>query len=144
LSASRTGRLYPQECSWYSFSLGAKSTPVRSEGNMSLKKPVTPPGIDPGTFRIVAQRLNHCATPRPLHVAIHINHDLFSQNIIRVIKSRRMRLAGHVACMRKRRDAYIVLVGKPEWKRPHGRHRCRWEDNIKMDLQEVGWGQRTD
>ena len=42
--------------------------------------------------------------------------------------------------MRERRVAYRVLVGKPEGKRPHGRHRCRWENNIKMDLQEVGWG----
>ena len=61
LSALRTGRLYPQEYSWYSFSLWAESTPgamVWSEGNMSLKNPVTPPGIDPGTVRLVAQRLN--------------------------------------------------------------------------------------
>ena len=66
LSASRTGRLYPQEYSWYSFSLGAESTPgamVWLEGNMSLKNPVTTPGIDPGTVRLVAQRLKHCATP---------------------------------------------------------------------------------
>ena len=58
LSALRTGRLYPQEYSWYSFSLWAESTPgamVWSEGNMSLKNPVTPPGIDPGTVRLVAQ-----------------------------------------------------------------------------------------
>ena len=66
LSALRTGRLYLQECSWYSFSLGAESTPVAmvwSEGNMSLKNPVTPPGIDPGTVQLVAQHLNHYATP---------------------------------------------------------------------------------
>ena len=67
-SAPRTGRLYPQECSWYSFSLGAM---VRSEGNMSLKNPVTPPGIDPGTVRLVAQRPNHYATPGPHHQVIH-------------------------------------------------------------------------
>ena len=56
----------PRKCSWYSFSLGADSTPgpwVRSEGNMSLKNPVTPPGIDHGTVRLVPQRLNHYATP---------------------------------------------------------------------------------
>jgi len=54
------------------------------------------------------------------------------------MKSRRIRWAGHVACMR-RGEAYIVfLVGKPEGKRPLGRPRRRWEDNIKMDLQEVG------
>jgi hypothetical protein len=73
LSASRTGRLYPQECSWYSFSLGAESTPramVRSEGNMLLKNPVTPPGIDPGTVRLVAQRLNHHAVKYVLYFYI--------------------------------------------------------------------------
>jgi len=51
-----------------------------------------------------------------------------------------MRWAGHVACMGKRRGVYRVLVGKPEGKRPLGRPRRRWEDNIKMDLQEVGCG----
>jgi len=61
-------------------------------------------------------------------------------NIFRVIKSRRMRLEGHVARMGERRDVYRVLVGKPEGKRPLGRPRRRWEDNIKMDLQEVGCG----
>jgi len=49
-----------------------------------------------------------------------------------------MRWAGHVACMEERRGIYRILVGKPEGKRPLGRHRLRWEDNIKMDLQEVG------
>jgi hypothetical protein len=66
LSALRTGRLCPQECSWYSFSLGAESTlraMVRSEGNVSLKNRVTSPGIDLGTVLLVAQRLNHYATP---------------------------------------------------------------------------------
>jgi hypothetical protein len=51
-----------------------------------------------------------------------------------------MRLAGHVALMGERRGVYRVLVGKPEGKRPLGRPRCRWKDNIKMDLQEVGCG----
>jgi hypothetical protein len=68
------------------------------------------------------------------------NEDLYdlyySLNIIRVIKSRRMRWAGHVAYMR-RRGAYRVLVGRPEGKRPLGRHSRRWEGNIKPDLQEV-------
>ena len=50
-----------------------------------------------------------------------------------------MRWAGHVVHMGERRGVYRVLVGKPEGKRPLGRPRCRWEDNIKMDLQEVGW-----
>jgi len=59
-------------------------------------------------------------------------------NIVRVVKSRRMRWAGHVARMGKGRGVHRVLVGKPEGKRPLGRPRRRWEDNIKMDLQVVG------
>jgi hypothetical protein len=67
--------------------------------------------------------------------------DLYSSpNIIRVIKSRRMRWAGHVAQMGEGRCAYKILVGRPEGRRPLGRPRCRWEDNIKMGLKEVGWG----
>jgi hypothetical protein len=61
----------------------------------------------------------------------------FSPNIIRVIKSRRMRWAGHVARMGERRSVCRVLVGKLEGKKPLGRPRHRWEDNIKMDLKEV-------
>jgi hypothetical protein len=61
-----------------------------------------------------------------------------SPNIVRVIKSRRMRWAGHVVRMRKRRIVYRVLVGKPEGRRPLGRPRRRWEDNIKMDIWELG------
>ena len=57
-----------------------------------------------------------------------------SPNIVRVIKSRRMRWAGHVARMGERRGLYMVLVGKPERKRAHGIPRHRWKDNIKMDL----------
>ena len=57
--------------------------------------------------------------------------------ILRVIKSRRMRWAGHVARMVEERGAYRVLVGKPEGKRSLGRPRRRWVDNIRMDLQEV-------
>ena len=61
--------------------------------------------------------------------------DLYcSPNIVRVIKSRRMRWVGHVARMEKGRGVHKVLVGKPEGKRPLGRPRRRWEDNIKMDL----------
>jgi len=63
-----------------------------------------------------------------------------SPNIVRVIKLRRMRWVGHVARMGERRSLYRVLVGKPEGKRPIGRSKHRWEDNIKMDLQEVGCG----
>jgi len=68
-------------------------------------------------------------------------NDLYSSpSIVRVIKSRRMRWAGHVACVGERRGAYRVLVEKPEGNRPLGRSRHRWEDNIEMDLQEVGCG----
>ena len=63
-----------------------------------------------------------------------------SANIVRVIKSRIMRWAGHVAHMEEGRVVNKVLVGKPEGKRPLGRPRRRWEDNIKMDLEEVGRG----
>jgi hypothetical protein len=62
-----------------------------------------------------------------------------SPNIIRLIKSRRLKLVGHVARMWERRGAYRDLVGKPEGRRPLGRHRRRWEDNIKMRVEEVGW-----
>jgi hypothetical protein len=66
-------------------------------------------------------------------------NDLYSlPNIVRVVKSRRMRWAGHVARMGEVRGVNRVLVGKPEGKRPLGRPRRRWEDNILMDLQEVG------
>jgi hypothetical protein len=61
-------------------------------------------------------------------------------DIIRQIISRRMRWAGHVARMGEGRNVYRVLVGKPEGKRPLGRPRRRWEDGIKMDLREIGWG----
>jgi len=68
-------------------------------------------------------------------------NDLYSSpNIVRVIKSRRMRWAGHVARMGEDTGAYRVLVGKPEGKRPQGRPRRRCVDNIRMGLQEVGCG----
>ena len=63
-----------------------------------------------------------------------------SPNIVRVIKSRRMRWVGHVARMGEERAVYRVLVGKPEGKRPLARPRRIWVDNIRMDLQEVGCG----
>ena len=67
--------------------------------------------------------------------------DLYSlPNIVRAVKSRRMRWAGHVARMVEGRGVHRVLVGKPEGKRPLGRPRCKWEDNIKTDLREVGGG----
>jgi len=69
-----------------------------------------------------------------------LNHMYSSPNIVRVIKSRRMRWPGHVARMGEERWVYRVLVGKPEGERPLGRPRRRWVDNIRMDLQEVGCG----
>jgi hypothetical protein len=66
-------------------------------------------------------------------------HSLYSSpNIVRVMKSRRMRWAGHVARMGEGRGVYRVLVGRPEGKRPLGRPKRRWEDNIKLDLREIG------
>ena len=61
-----------------------------------------------------------------------------SPNIVGVIKSRRMRWAGHVARMEEGRSAFKILTGKPKRKRPLVRPRCRWEDNIRMDLEEIG------
>ena len=69
-----------------------------------------------------------------------INEMCSSPSIVQVIKSRRMRWAGHVARMGVRRGIHRVLVGKLEGRRPLGRQRHRWEDNIKMDLQELGCG----
>jgi hypothetical protein len=67
--------------------------------------------------------------------------DLYSSpSIIRIIKSRSMRWAGHVARMGEKRNVYRLLVGKPEGRRPIVRPRCRWLGNIRMDLGEVGWG----
>jgi hypothetical protein len=66
--------------------------------------------------------------------------DLYSSpSIIRIIKSRRIKMAGHVARMGEKRNAYRLLVGKPEGKKPLGRQRRWWVDNIRMDLGEVGW-----
>ena len=71
---------------------------------------------------------------------MELNNLYPSSNIVRVIKSRRMRYAGHVARTGEEKGAYRVLVGKPEGKRPLGRPRHRCVYNIKMDLQEVGCG----
>jgi hypothetical protein len=68
-------------------------------------------------------------------------HNLYSSSdIIRQVKSRRIRWAGHMARMGEEREVYKVLVGKPEGKRPLGRPRHRWEDGIRMDLRETGLG----
>jgi hypothetical protein len=69
-------------------------------------------------------------------------HNLYSSpNIIRMIKSKRIRWAGHVPRMRTKRNAYRILVGKPDGMRPLGRPRCRWVDNIQIDLKRdrMGW-----
>jgi hypothetical protein len=71
-------------------------------------------------------------------------HNLYSSlDIIRRIKSRGMRWAGHVACMGEGRNVYRVLVGKPEGKSPLGRPRRRCEEGLKMDLRETGWEVRS-
>jgi hypothetical protein len=76
---------------------------------------------------------------RKLHSEeLHILYS--SSNIIRQIESRRMRWAGHVARMGEERNVYRVLMGKPDGKRPLGIPRHSWEDGIRMDLRETGWG----
>jgi len=68
-------------------------------------------------------------------------HNLYaSPNIIKNIKTRRMRWAGHVTHMGELRNAHKIFVGKLEGRRPYGRPRCRWEDNIRMDVREIGCG----
>jgi hypothetical protein len=70
-------------------------------------------------------------------------HNLYSSpSIIRMIKSRSMRCAGHVARMGEKQDAYRILVGNPKGNRPVGRPRRRWVDNIKMDVTEIEWDSR--
>jgi hypothetical protein len=69
------------------------------------------------------------------------NEELYSwPSIIGIIKSRRMRWTGHIARMGEKRNASRLLLGKPEGKRPLGRSRLRWVDNIRMELGELGWG----
>jgi hypothetical protein len=68
-------------------------------------------------------------------------HNLYcSRSIIRIIKSRRMRWAGHITRMGEKGNAYRILMRKLEGRRPLRRPRRGWEDNIKMDLREIGWG----
>jgi hypothetical protein len=87
--------------------------------------------------RIFGPKRDEDGSWRKLHNdELHILYS--SPNIVRVIKSRRMRWAGHVARMGEGRGVYRVLVGRPEGKRPLGRPRRRWEDKIKMVLREIG------
>jgi hypothetical protein len=82
--------------------------------------------------------LGLCVKMLFMHSAIEFN--LYSSpSIIRMIKSRRMRRTGHIARMGETRNAYRILVGKAEGKRPQGRTRRRWVENIRMDLREIGW-----
>jgi hypothetical protein len=66
-----------------------------------------------------------------------------STNIVRVTNSRRLGWAGHVASMKECRSTFKILTGKPTGKRPLGRRRCRWEDNIRMDVKEIGINTRN-
>jgi hypothetical protein len=86
--------------------------------------------------RIFGPKRDEDGSQRKLHND-ELNSLYSSPNIVRVIKSRRMRWAGHVARMGEGRGVYKVLVGRPEDKRPLGRRRLRWEDNIKMDLSQM-------
>ena len=93
-----------------------------------------------GRSAVAPRILKHSTNLRcVISFTVVVPWDLYSlPNIVRVVKSRRMRWAGHVARMGEDRGVHRVLVGKPEGKSPLGRPRRRWEDNIKMDLQEVG------
>ena len=114
------------ECETWSLTLREKRK-LRVFENMVLRRIFGPrrDEVTGGSRRLHNEKLN----------------DLYSSpSIVRVIKSRRMRWAGHVARMGEEREVYRVLVGKPEGKRPLGRPRLRWVDNIRLDLQEVGCG----
>jgi hypothetical protein len=88
-------------------------------------------------WRIFGPKKEEDGSWRKLHND-ELNNLYSSPNIFRVIKTRRLRWAGHGACTGEGRGVYKVLVGRLEGKRPLGRPRRRWEDNIKMDLREIG------
>jgi len=94
----------------------------------------------PGPVTLCPLQAAHRLTWNTARFLLIVTHnDLYSSpNIVRVIKSRRMRWAVHVERMGEERGVYRFLVGKPEGKRPLGRPRRRWVDNIRIDLQEVG------
>jgi len=108
---------------------------------MSLQNLNFPPFLLPCILEFVkhmyAERDELTGEWRKLHNG-KLNDLYSSPNIVQVIKSRRMKRVGHVVCMWVRKGVDRVLLGKSEEKRPLGRPRHRWEDNIKMDLQEVG------
>jgi hypothetical protein len=111
--------------------------------HLSIYPSMFPAGMEPTISAFDRHRIilncNLCIEWRKLHNEELT--DLYSlPNIVRVVKSRRMRWAGHVARMGEERGVHRALVGKFEGKRPLGRPRRRWEDNIKMDVQEVGGG----
>jgi hypothetical protein len=87
--------------------------------------------------RIFGPKRKEDGSWRKLHTD-ELHHLYSSPNIVRVINSRSVRWAGHVARMEVGRRVYRILVGRPEGKRPLGRPRCKWEDNIKLDLREIG------
>jgi hypothetical protein len=89
--------------------------------------------------RILVQKREEVAgDQRKLHSG-ELHNLCASLHIVRVIKSRRMRWAGHVARIGAMRNEYKILVGKPEGKRPLGRPRCPWKDNIRIDIREIEW-----
>ena len=103
-------------------------------GNTKLKKKVC----------FIQNNMSQCL-PALSHCGIFWNiYIIYIILIVRVIKSRRIRWAGYVARMGEEKGVYRVLVGKPEGRRPLGRPRRRWVDNIRMNLQEVGCGYRLD
>jgi hypothetical protein len=89
----------PRKCSWYRFSLVDPTAMVRSEGSMSLKNPVTPPGIDPGTFRLVAQCLNHYATAGPNDNVMFMYSYRYVCSVLYILFS----------------SCQLVLFGYPDW-----------------------------
>ena len=117
-----------------------------SEGSCKTLKPpavnFTPDsGIcEPPTLAPSLRAVSRLSLVEIIQSRVILNDLYCSSNIVRVIKSRIIRWAGHVARTGERRGVYMVLVGKSEGKRPLGRPRHRWEDNIKMDLQEAGCG----